>query len=407
MADNWNTAVTDSGTDSAFLYNLPVYYKKNTEALIRTPRGLYAAIDLEAFPKRSGSTGHFGRMAEQADNVTPLTQGENPSITAIVTGSYTAALIQLGGISAPSDLAEDITIEGIKMVPIVVGNKGRNSLELYAQCAITPYLMPVRADIEGALATQLGGEFTTDGAGDITTLTSAQLSYAGDNFYRYGVVVNQSPTSGEFGRSRLVTASANAGDTLTTAAWQVIPGTGIKFRFGLSTGLLPGDIISLTNLRYCQMLLKKNGCWGDDFEVDGGGYNMVYGAIMQHDLLKDSNIINMMVYKESEKGLRKYGTGGKIMGFNEVLTARPYKHTMGAAVTTYVATGDCESVTLIGKNAAAKLPLGKNDIDVIVKAKEVIGGPLNMYSTVGYKITTAVTYKNANAGINLMCYPTA
>jgi hypothetical protein len=155
------------------------------------------------------------------------------------------------------------------------------------------------------------------------------------------------------------------------------------------------------------MLLEANGCFGDDFEIDGGGYNMIYSSKMRHDLSADSNVVNLFIYKEKEKGIREYGTGGSILSFHEVLTARPYRHTSGAAVTTYVATGDVESVTLIGKNAAAKLPLGKNDISIIAKPKEIIGGPLEMFSTVGYKVTTAVTYKNGNAGINLMCVPSA
>lgn len=406
MADTWYASVAPGLTTSDFQYNLPVYYKKSTEALIRTPRGLWAAIDTEPFPKRSGTTATFGRIAEQADNVTPLTQGENPTNTAIETGSYTASIIQLGSVTPLADLVEDVTIEGIKMVPTIVGNKGRNSLENYCAQTVVPYLMPVRADLDSALATQVGGEFVTDGAGSATSLTSASLSYAGDNFYRYAMVINQSPDSGSFGRSRLVSASANSGDTLTVAAYQDY-GTGLKFRLGGSSGLTTGDKISLTNLRYCRMLLENNGCFGEDFEIDGGGYNMVYSAKMRHDLSADSNIVNLFIYKEKEKGIRSYGTGGSILDFHEVLTARPYRHTSGSAVTTYVATGDVESVALIGRNAAAKLPLGKSDISIIIKPKEVIGGPLDMFSTVGYKITTAITYKNGNAGINLMCVPSA
>ena len=404
MADPY-TGVVDSGTDSAFAGNLPVYYKRKTEALMKAARGLSAKIDLEPFPTRSGTTATFAKIMELPDNTTPLTQGENPAARQIVTGSFTAAIAQFGDVVAPSDLAELTTIEGIKRIPLIVANQGRNSVESYFAQNTVKWLMPVSADAN--VSSDIYGDYaaTADGAANGTTIVASDFASA-DNTYRYGIVTITSQTHKDFGRSREVTSSTAVGTLLNfTTAWSAQITTGTTFRYGLNTGMSSDgtDKITLATFRMAAMLLRKNGAWGDEFEVEGGGYNAVWDAELEHDIQLDTTLINLFIYKEKESGLRDYKPG-MLMMMKPTLTHRPFRSAVGTPLV-YSATGSVHHVAVFGRNAMAKLPLAKNDIEVIVKSKESggVSNPLEMYSTLGWKYTTAVTYKNACAGAQIWC----
>ena len=391
----WGDPASWSTTDSELAALLPVFYSKRIRELINVPTGLWDKLELDPFVMRSGQTATFMQYA-RLDAIaasTYLTEGANPAPTDLVPGKITALIKEKGGVVAIPSLARQTLIDGAEKVAQVVSEWAKESMELYAACTITPYWQQLAWDG----STTYYKDRTTTGAGS-TTLLADTGSTEAINFWAGGLVTITDPTVGCFGESSFATSSAQNVSVTVGVAFSVAPGTACKYHISIPTAVASGDLLTLAAVRAGQKALRKNGCFGPQWEIAGGGYNMLLDAVTEADVQTD--LISVYQYKDADSILRKYPDGGMIAMCRPAFTGVPFHSAVGGAGT-YDAAGAVHYTPLWGKNSAAKMPIEDTDIKVIAKAENSggVANPLNRYSTTGWELALALAKKNMAAGV--------
>lgn len=398
--------VTRGLTTTDYSEILPIYYRKSILESIFKAFGLWSKIEVEAFPQRSGTTGTLFRYA----NMTPtteaasgeITEAENPSPTAVVTAKHTCTMKILGGWIVPSELAQLTTIDGLRKLPELVRDWAESSLELYLQKNLVPYLPAIRPDRDHLYFPH--ADIVTVGANPTYEFEINDLTGIGDGALDGAAAVCISPDSANYGISKLVSAFDDTGgtldDMLSTAAfpYDMAAGDVLAICGASDGGFTAADCpMNITALREAAKQLRRNGIYGPRFEVKGGGYWMVMHADQEGDLTGDAAMTLLYQNKEKESGLRTYKPGVVYM-MHPVLTYYPFRsaNTMDA---TYDSNGDVMHATIFGKNCLKRLPLQNSDLEIIYKSKKNTGAnPLELYSTLGWKIHMAVDGVDFGAG---------
>lgn len=398
----WGDPASGISTTTAELqYVLPIYYRKRILELINQPAGLWDTLDREMFPQRSGTTVTFMKYARLNGITTidggALTQGENPTSTDLVTGQVTAAIVEYGGIATVADLAALTVIDGAEKVSQVVAAWAKEAMEYYSQITFTPYLKQVRADGDSTYEVNS----VTTSAGSTTLINDTTRTEAND-FWIGALVTIIDSHSGAYGESQYCSDSVqNTSITVGTAFSQTI-GDAVNYHISIPTGILATDVLTLSALRLAQKELRKYGAMGSAFEIPGGGYNGVYDADLEAQILADTQLLELFTHTEKEAGGIRGYTPGKLMMIQPIFSGVPFRTAVTGAGT-YASGGICHYMSIFGQQAGAVMPLQQNDIQIIAKGKQEIGGPLERFSTTGWKVQLAIGKMDMNAGVALIC----
>lgn len=388
------------GGDSAYLAKLlPIYYRKAILENILKAAGMWQKCEVEAFPLRTGKTATLFRYPNLVPITTALVEGENPTPTQIPTAQFTVDLAILGGWVPPTEFGQMVTIDGLRKLPEIVREWADSSMELYLAKNLTPFMKKVRVDKDSTYER----DFVTTSAGATTTVISTDLAADANDIFNGGLVTCVDDTAKNYGLSRYVTDFVTSTGTITCAAFPVASEDAKRYHISDTQGIVSTDVMSLAGTRAAIRQLRANGAYGPKFEIAGGGYWQIYDGIQEEELGADSDIKNLFITKEKETGIRTY-VPGTISMLHPVLTFYPFRSVPDTGTSTYDATGGAVHSAIFGKNAIKRLPLGKKDVQIIHKSKESGGtsNPLEMYSTLGWKITMAVVNTDTNASVALI-----
>jgi len=402
----WADPASYSQSDDELAALLPVFFDKRLREFAADYEGLWSRIENDPLATRSGEIATFMQYAlmEPQAASTVLTRGVNPDPTDMVTGKITSQVYEKGGVVAIPSLERKTIIDGSEKVAQVVGTWGNESMEMYAACVLAPRLSQIRVDADATY--ELDSVTTSDGAAGGTTMIDTVLTEADDFWNGAGVVITD-PYVGTFGEQQFVDDFVAASDTLefdvtqpphaVTSGFSDMIASGTKYHISKPTAIAAGDVLTITGIRLAQKHIRENRCMGPNFEIEGGGYDMVLDATTEEDIQAD--LISAFSYKPNEAVVRKYPDRGMIAMCKPTITTIPFR----SAVTgdgVYSATGMCHYTPIFGKNCLAKLPLDQMDVKVIAKG-ETSGGtsnPLNRFSTCGWEYVGAFLGRNFAAG---------
>ena len=395
----WADPASWSKSDSELASLLPVFYSKRLRELGKGYQGLWQTVEDDPLATRSGSVATFmqyAKMSPQAAS-TVLTEGVNPDPTDMVTGKISVTVVEKGGVVAIPSLARQTIVDGAEKVAQVVSAWGNETMERHVAETLAAKLSMVRVDGDGtyeddSVTTSLGG--TTILVND-TGRTEATNSWAG------GLVTITDPYVGTFGESQYVASNIqNTSVTLSVALSAVLP-SGTRYHISIPTAITTGDSLTVTGIRLAQKFLRKNGCMGPNFELDGGGYNIVLDPVTEADV--QASLISAFTYKPNEAVERKYPDRGMIAMCRPTITTIPFRSAVGGAGT-YAAEGAVHYTPVFGKNCVAKLPLEHMGIQVLYKGEDSGGtsNPGNRFSTHFWGYTGAFLMRNAAAGCSIL-----
>jgi N4-gp56 family major capsid protein len=400
-----------SQSDDELAALLPVFYDKRLRELAADYEGFWNVIETDPLATRVGEVATFMQYAKIAPLAasTTLTRGVNPNPTDMVSGKITSQVYEKGAVVAIPSLERKTIIDGAEKVAQVVGIHGNESMEQYVAEVFGAQLSGIRVDADATYEK----DSITDGAGAAggTTMVDSALVEADDFWNGAGVVITDAYV-GTFGEQKFVEDFTQSGAILefdedtqpphtTSGAFSAQIASGTSYHISKPTAIAAGDVMTITAVRLAQKYLRNNGCLGPMWEIDGGGYNMVYDAITEEDLQND--LISAFQYKPNEAVIRKYPDRGMVAMCRPTLTTIPMRSAVTGAGT-YSATGIVHYTPIFGKNCIAKLPLDQMDVKVIAKG-ETSGGtsnPLNRFSTTGWEYVGAFLGRNFAAGASVV-----
>lgn len=397
----WADPATYSQADDELLALLPEFFSKRLREEANTYEGLWKAIETDPMAERSGETANFMQyvLIEPQAASTVLTRGVNPAPTDLDSGKISVTVVEKGAVVAIPSLERKTIIDGAERVAKIVSAHGNQSMERHVAETLAAKLSRIRVDGDGTY--EFNSVSTDAGASDGTTIVDSTKN-AADNAYIGYLVTITDPYVGTFGESSFVTDSDQSDTNLTfTTAFSAQIASGTNYHMSISTGITTGDALTLTGVRLGQKYLRKNGCMGPNWEIDGGGYNIVLDPVTEADI--QASLISAFTYKPNEAVERKYPDRGMIAMCHPTITTLPFR-TAAAAAGTYDAAGAIHYTPIFGKNCMAKLPLAQMDIQAIAKG-ETSGGtanPMNRFSTTAWLYVGAFLLRNAAAGCCVM-----
>lgn len=379
-----------------------------------TPLGQVRAI-----PEASGRVIQFFRyndipvtLTSGVVDVNLTDQTSDPSATTITGQDLQATLLEYGGYSKHSKFLKKTHIDrGFEGVSALWGHHGAEVLDLLCnQQIMSNGAMPVRADLDSAK--QFSGIVDSSTA---TTLVDAALNSntaygdANDDLNQSVVVITGGTGKGQ---ARVVTDFVTSGGTMTVSpAWDVNPAAGDTYMVVSPDALSSAtgsnaDSLNTNAIRRGMRLLKEYSA-----PTFKGGYFMgVLSPETEEGLMKDTNWVNVMQYKD-QVGSDGLFTGevGKWGGVRWVSTNRPFKfatETIGTSGTgggpgangiNYSASSYAEGLgvtasLIMGKDAFGRTSFkdsaGKIQPAIIMKnpGPTSTDNPLNRFSTVGWQI---------------------
>ena len=366
------------------------------------PDGLFRALPVDPFAERSGTTVNITRYAELPDQTSTITDEISaPALRALVTGKVTADIVTLADNVGVSELGQLTSLDGAERVPKLIANQAKRSVERYLADNITKYARLIRADLDANY--QVQGTLTT--VTSTTVVKDTALIGTGDDYWNGGLFTIFDPENNVL-ESRFVSDFTSADGTVTLGtALSYAPAVGTKYALTEYTGITDAaaDHLNLDNLREAQVLLHATGHYGPAYE-DNGGYPIVLDAYNFGDMTADSDVISLFINKEKESGLRNYGWNGNLLSLNPVQTMRPFRCAVSGAGT-YAANGVCDIALVMSNKFASRMPLEKNDIEIIIKGKDEGGhyNALNLYGTAGWKHKLAAALHDTSAAVGIAC----
>jgi len=395
----WADPASYSQSDAELAALLPVFFSKRLRELAKGYQGLWNTIEDDPLAVHSGGVATFmqyAKMSPQAASTT-LTQGVNPDPTDMVTGKISVSVVEKGGVVAIPSLTRQTIIDGAEKVAQVVSTWGNETMERHVAEILSAYLSMIRVDGDGtyeddSATTSLGGTVVLI---NDTGRTEATNSWAG------GLATITDPYAGTFGEACYVASNIQNTSVTVTGGFSAVLLSGTKYHISIPTGITTGDSLTLTGVRLAQKFLRKNGCMGPGWELDGGGYNIVLDPVTEADI--QASLISAFTYKPNETVERKYPDRGMIAMCRPTITTIPFRSaTTGAG--TYAATGAVHYTPVFGKNCLAKLPLENMGLKVLYKSEDSGGtsNPGNRFSTHFWGYTGAFLKRNMAAGCNIM-----
>lgn len=170
-----------------------------------------------------------------------------------------------------------------------------------------------------------------------------------------------------------------AGRTLDTITREVlVGGTNVAYANGKTarTGLAATDTLKVIDVQKAVAALKAQ----DAPMLDGGYYAAIIHPNVAYDLMRDPEWIDWQKHTSPEHMYN--GEIGRISNvvFFESTEAKIFEGGGASSANVY-------ATLIIGKNAYGKTSIQGGGLETIIKSKEQAGGPLNQYSTIGWKAT--------------------
>ena len=178
-----------------------------------------------------------------------------------------------------------------------------------------------------------------------------------------------------------------AGRTLDTITREVLAGgTNVAYTDGKTSraGLAATSVLTVKDIQKAVAALKAQ----DAPMLDGGYYAAIIHPNVAYDLMRDTEWIDWQKHTSPEHMYN--GEIGRIANvvFFESTEAKVFPAgTYGTGASAYTTTIPVYATLIIGKNAYGKTAIQGGGLETIIKSKEQAGGPLNQYSTVGWKAT--------------------
>jgi N4-gp56 family major capsid protein len=191
-----------------------------------------------------------------------------------------------------------------------------------------------------------------------------------------------------------------AGDVVDRICRDVITGgttiqyAGTRVTLGSATGVGSGDFLDSAEIREAVSTLKRNNAK----PVVDGKYIMIIHPDVTRDLFADPNVVD--AFKDAgDRGANNplfTGILGDYMGVRFVETTNAkVQSSLGYAG------ADVYNCLIVGKNAYGVTELDAQQMRMIVKSKAEEGGPLEMYSTVGWKTAFTSCILNNDFMVNV------
>lgn len=173
--------------------------------------------------------------------------------------------------------------------------------------------------------------------------------------------------------------SQQAGRTLDTITREVVNGgSNVAFANGKTARNAIGaaDVLTVKDIQKAVAALKNQ----DAPMLEGGYYAAIIHPNVAYDLMRDTEWIDWQKHTSPEHMYN--GEIGRIANvvFFESTEAKVFESAGASSANVY-------STVIIGKNAYGVTSIQGGGLETIIKPKEQAGGPLNQYSTVGWKAT--------------------
>ena len=170
-----------------------------------------------------------------------------------------------------------------------------------------------------------------------------------------------------------------AGRTLDTITREIlVGGSNVSYANGKASraAVAKTDVLTVKDIQKAVAALKAQ----DAPMLDGGYYAAIINPKVAYDLMRDTEWIDWQKHTSPEHMYN--GEIGRINNvvFFESTEAKVFESAGASSANVY-------ATLIIGKNAYGKTAIQGGGLETIIKSKEQAGGPLNQYSTVGWKAT--------------------
>lgn len=369
------------------------------------------------FFERQGTEVYFtGRnpLAPVDAALTTSVEQTDPTVVAITGRKIKANLYRIHSTIGFTALAEQVSFDQIVDMLDIVRDNIRTSEQLHNVKTVAPQLLHFRADWDTASPYQT--QFTADGTGSTTTVTSAELDqaddYWGGSAGSIGYLSNISKTSRGYAQGRLSTDFANSGDLVTfgaaggsLAALNRATVSGERFHICIGTGLTTNDVLTM------RVFSRINGFLGGGslnipnkfkFRTKGGfGFKVFMSSFDREDLINDSAYQTYLQNNGGAPGFDKWAFGN--LYNNDLFEySQIYRESAAGA---YSATGAVFNVLGMGKGIARRKVLNKAKIIPIMKPDS--NNPAGYRRYITYTEDYAVGIVLTTGGFNIMTVPSA
>lgn len=367
------------------------------------------------FPRNKGKTVDMVRYTRRSPVTAHLTEGASGTEDNMYIVHIRATLQEMGNYFKPSTFFNLTSRDPrLKEYAKVVGIQAAESIDLkiMSQACLSGG-WPIRADLDTNFSGS--GQVTTGGT---DTFRNTNVPVAADNDFDGGHVVFYDPDGPNYLNGACIADSKNANEEYflgahTTPAVPKFSGgseypdalpegitTADATRIACCHDLAATDVISYSNINMCLATLQQN--LAEPF--DHGYFVGIVDSEVARDLRADSDWKNVAVYKDNVKWLLN-GELGEAYGIRWVRTTQPWRHAIDSY--TYSASGLVHVVPIFGAQALGVLELSGQGKHIIAVEGPSKSDPLDMYQTIGWKVTNAVRTLNAFNSVLLLCGATA
>lgn len=373
---------------------------------------------MRPLPTGSGKTINFTRYLDIDPDDTALTESVNPNATQINAQELEATIAEYGDFSKHSSLltltAIDEKLRGVRDLWATHAARSINRKVMKEVAAHAA--QPLRADLSTTYSYSgtLTGVSSTTVMADTDLETNTNYGDANDDLNQSIITITSGTAKGQ---QRVITDYATSGGAITVSpAFDTEPAVGDGYTVTSADATLTSstDIGTSSIFKGVEMLYEN----GAPTYKDG----FLKGLISPHletQLLADSDFKAVHEYKDRTKGLehREIGIWGGVRWYS---TNEPFRfpqttigtagssYGVGASGANYSATGDVESTFIMGPQAfgITTFTRGKGKgaklvAPIIVEPASKIGGPLHMFSTIGWKLEFVAKGLNPLFGVQI------
>ncbi len=386
-------AITTTSTISPAVQ---AYYDKQFLLTAKPTLIYYQLGQKKVLPAGNGKTVYFSRYMPLAIRTTPLTETSDGGITAgsgkaLYTQEISATVAEYGDYVEIAEIASKTSIDkGIKEKVAIVSQQASDTIEEIIKLNVGTGFQRMRADGDATYQVDTIADGTF---GSTTTLIASSLTQL-DDFWNGGYVTFTNPADKLYGITVQVSDFEAATDTLTVATLPTAPTAISTFRLVVGTGIAAGDVLSTTVIKKALRELKKNKA----LPFADGKYVCVLDPDIEYDFMSDTDWKGVATYQNA-KALYN-GEIGTWLGVRFVSATSIYRETVAGV---YDAAGAVHVATLMGREAFGVVDLEGDKKKIIIKDAKDLGQPLEMSSTVGWKVGFASKVLNGCFGINILC----
>jgi hypothetical protein len=379
-------------TTSDLSPKVQAYYDTNFLIRVKNKVGYWLFGQKRSLPKGKGKTIYFTRYKPLPKRIEPLTQTRDGGVLEgkkIETTEINATIEEYGDYAEISELASLTSIDpGVKEKTDIMAQQASDTIDELVKRVVGTGLMRRRADGNNAYQKNV-----TATGGSVTTITT-NLGEA-DDFWNGGYVTFTNPMDANYGITAQVTAFSEGILTLNKTLNQAPSADISKFRLVVGTGINSANTLTTKALKEALKDLKK----AKAAQYDGQGWVCLVDPSLLSDLMDDPDWKNVATYKDSAKNLYN-GEIGKWLNIRFVEVSEIYRESVAGIRQDE---GDVYVATLLGKEAYGVVELAGDQKRIYVRTAKELGQPLEMTSTVGWKIGFTTTILNGNFGVNILC----